>query len=71
MNFIQEFLSGEQIPGVNFVHNQFVRVVVGPNAGVFGSIISLEQLEPRPKYLLELESGFDAYAFQDEIENAE
>jgi SAM-dependent methyltransferase len=58
------FLAGERLPEVNFRHNDYVRVVTGPHAGVFGSLISVEQLGSDPVFVVELEVGGDAQVSQ-------
>jgi hypothetical protein len=49
----QAFLWGEFVVGVSYSHNQQVRLVSGPNAGMSGVLVSLVCLEPEPVYLLE------------------
>ena len=68
MQFYQDFFDGKPIEGVAFIHNQAVRVVVGPHAGQTGSLISLEAIEPVPIFLMELESGVDVLVKQTQIE---
>jgi len=55
---------------VRFKHNDCVRVVAGPYAGLRGSLVTVLQLEPEPRYVLELESGKDVEVIQSELENA-
>jgi hypothetical protein len=54
------FLAHEPLPGVEFEHNAYVRVVGGEHAGDYGSLVSVEQLDADPVYLVELESNNDA-----------
>ena len=58
-DFGQAFLWQEYIVGVNYTHNQLVRVASGPHAGKQGSLVSLVSLEPEPQFTLEAESGQD------------
>lgn len=70
-NFGQKFLNREPIQGVRFEHNEYVRIAAGPNAGNFGSLVTVLEIAPEPKFVLELESGFDIEVLQSEIEHAE
>ncbi|TCV93266.1 hypothetical protein EC912_105126 [Luteibacter rhizovicinus] len=63
----QAFLNREAIPGVTFMHNDYVRVLSGELAGSFGSLVTVLELEPEPTFLLELETGFDAHVRQSDI----
>jgi hypothetical protein len=65
----QAFLNHEPIPGVSFEHNDYVKVVAGPHKGHFGSLVTVLCLQPEPKFILELESGFDVQVLQSELEN--
>lgn len=67
----QKFLNREFIQGVRFEHNEYVRVVAGLNAGKFGSLVTVLEIAPEPKFILELENGFDIEVLQSEIECAE
>ena len=55
----QAFLDRESIVGVEFQHNDYVRVIDGPHRGVNGSLVSLEAIESEPIFLVELEEGGD------------
>lgn len=66
----QAFLDHIPIPGVHFEHNDYVRIVGGPHAGQAGSLVTVLTLTPEPKFVLELESGFDVEVFQSQIERA-
>jgi len=66
----QAFLSRERIPGVTYWHNDYVRVVAGTHKGAAGSLVTVLSLEPEPRFVLELESGFDVEVSQSEIEQA-
>jgi hypothetical protein len=48
----QAFLSREQIPGVLFSHNDYVRVISGKLANSSGSLVAVLRLEPEPLYVL-------------------
>jgi uncharacterized Fe-S cluster-containing radical SAM superfamily protein len=66
----QAFLNHTPIPGVLFKHNDYVRVVGGePHAGQSGSLVTVIGLEPEPKFVLELESGFDIEIIQSHIKH--
>jgi hypothetical protein len=62
------FLARQQLPGVAFTHNEFVRVVSGERIGCTGSLASVEELGDDPLFVLELESGFDVRVRQSQIE---
>ena len=66
-NVYKAFLEKTSIPGVLFEHNDFVLVVSGKYAGKLGSLVNVLELKPEPKYIVELESGFDIEVFQSEI----
>jgi len=67
----QAFLNHTPIKGVQFEHNDYVRIVAGSHAGQFGSLITVIGLEPEPKFVLELESGFDIEIMQSQIKYAD
>ncbi len=67
----QAFLDRIPIPGVQFFHNDCVRIVAGPHAGVAGSLVTVLSLEPEPRFVLELESGSDVEVLQSEIRLAD
>lgn len=64
---LQAFLSREEITGVRFTHDDFVRVIAGAHRGQAGSLVALLALRPEPVFLLELESGHDVQVRQSEI----
>ena len=64
------FLAQEPLPGVDFRHNEFVKVVSGDHAGSVGSLVSVEELGGDPVYVLELESGFDVRVLQSQVQRA-
>jgi hypothetical protein len=66
----QSFLDGTAIPGVAYSHNDFVRIVAGPHAGSAGSLVTVLAIAPEPRFVLELDSGFDIEVLQSEIELA-
>lgn len=68
MDIGQAFLNREEIVGVLFIHNDYVRVVSGELSGSFGSLVTVLELEPEPLFILELETGFDVRVRQSEIE---
>jgi len=55
----QAFLNRERILGVEYQHNDYVRVTDGPHEGKFGSLVSLLSTESEPMFLVELEDGGD------------
>jgi len=63
----QRFLNRESIPGVYFQHNDRVRIASGEHLGKIGWLVTVLQLEPEPKYVVELESGHDAKVLQSEL----
>ena len=67
----QNFLDHTPIHGVEYEHNDFVRIVKGAYAGKSGSLVSVLGLEPEPQFVLELESGFDVEVFQSELAHFE
>ena len=67
----QAFLNHTPMPGVLFEHNDYVRIVDGPYAGQSGSLVTVIGLEPEPKFVLELESGFDVEILQSHIKHAD
>jgi len=67
----QAFLNRDAIPSVLFFHNDFVRVVAGPHKGGAGSLVTILEVDPEPRFILELESGYDVEVAQSEIENAD
>ncbi|MFT3758960.1 hypothetical protein [Thauera sp.] len=64
----QAFLDRAEIPGVEFWHNDYVRVVSGSHVGATGSLVTVLSLQPEPRFVLELESGFDIEVHQSEIQ---
>jgi ribosomal protein L24 len=52
------------------MHNDYVRITAGENKGKFGSLVTVLETTPEPKFVLELESGFDIVVLQSEIEHA-
>ena len=59
MDLCQAFLNRERILGVDYQHNDYVRVTDGPHQGKFGSLVSLLSAETEPMFLVELEDGGD------------
>lgn len=55
----QAFLNRENILGVEYQHNDYVRVTDGPHQGKFGSLVSLLSAETEPVFLVELENDGD------------
>jgi len=70
-DLIQAFLNREEIPGVTYWHNDYVRVIAGPHSGSAGSLVAVLSLGPEPRFVLELESGVDVEVLQSEIERAD
>ena len=63
-----DFLAHKSIEGVHFEHNDYVRIIAGEHRGKNGSLVSIEELGNDPLFLLELESGFDVYVRQSQID---
>ncbi|WP_143751320.1 hypothetical protein [Collimonas sp. PA-H2] len=63
----EAFLSRTPIAGVMFEHNDYVKVVSGAHSEKFGSLVSLLELTPEPRFVVELESGFDVEVLQSEL----
>lgn len=66
-NIAQKFLNREPISGVRFEHNDCMRIIAGVNKGKFGSLVTVLEIAPEPKFVLELDSGFDIEVLQSEI----
>lgn len=67
----QAFLDRSPVPGVEFWHSDFVRVVAGPHAAATGSLVTVLSLQPEPRFVLELESRFEVEALQSEIQRGD
>ncbi|MFC5740549.1 hypothetical protein [Dyella tabacisoli] len=63
----QAFLNREAIPGVAFMHNDYVQVLSGESVGSFGSLVTVLELKPEAIYILELETGLDIQVSQSDI----
>ena len=63
----QDFLDHAHIDGVQFEHNDHVRIIDGPHAGQSGSLVTVLTIDPQPRYILELETGFDVEVLQSQI----
>jgi hypothetical protein len=63
----QTFLNRERIEGVEYQHNDYVRVIDGQYKGRNGSLISLEAIAPEPTFLVELEDGGDVKVQQSHL----
>lgn len=53
----QAFLNHKSIAGVEYQHNDYVRVIDGPHQGKTGSLVWLFAIETEPEFLVELEIG--------------
>ena len=60
-------MAGEKIPGVEFFLNDPIKIVNGVHKGDKGSVISILNLIPEPKYLIENSMGKDLEVKQSEI----
>ena len=58
-DLFQAFLNRERISGVEYQHNDYVRITDGRHQGKFGSLVSLLSAETEPIFLVELEDGGD------------
>jgi ribosomal protein S4E len=63
----QAFLNRESVTGVEYQHNDYVRVIDGPHQGKTGSLVSLLTVETEPKFLVELEEGGDIEIRQSQL----
>lgn len=63
----QTFLNRERVEGVDYQHNDYVRVTDGEYKGRSGSLISLEAIAPEPTFLVELEDGCDVEVRQSQL----
>jgi hypothetical protein len=63
----QAFLSHIPIDGVEFEHNDYVQIISGIYIGKFGSLVTVLELLPDPKFIVELENGFDVEIFQSQL----
>ena len=63
----QAFLNRESIAGVEYQHNDYVRVIDGPHRGKTGSLVWLFNIEAEPKFLVELEEGGDIELRQSQL----
>ena len=63
----QTFLNRERVEGVEYQHNDYVRVIDGQYKGRNGSLISLEAIAPEPTFLVELEDGSDVEIRQSQL----
>ncbi|WP_041531234.1 hypothetical protein [Syntrophotalea carbinolica] len=52
-----KFYSGKADDRIQFVINDGVRIIRGPNAGKVGAVISLQAVNPETTYLVELGDG--------------
>jgi hypothetical protein len=64
---LNRWFAGSSLPGVTFSMNDPVIVKIALDDARPGSVISLEALEPEPKYLVELGSGADVVVFQRQL----
>lgn len=67
----QAFLSGDAIPGVQYRHNEYVRIVSGEHVGDAGSLVTVLSLNPEPRFVVESEQHGDIEVFQSEVTRAE
>lgn len=63
----QAFLSRERVVGVEYQHNDYVRVIDGPYHGKHGSLVSLLSVDAEPTFLVELEEGGDIELRQSQL----
>jgi hypothetical protein len=64
---INGWQDGKTYPGVIFVQAEAADVVAGPDAGTTVDVITLEALEPEPRYLVERADGTSFVAKQSEL----
>ena len=54
-----------------FEHNDYVEIVAGEHRGKFGSLVTVGAMHPEVVYVVELDSGHDAYIPQAAIRRAD
>lgn len=64
------WMAGDLPDGVEFGLNSSVAVRIGNHRGQTGAVISLQALEPEPKYLVELSLGKDICIYQRQLKKA-
>jgi hypothetical protein len=67
LDLASAFLDRVPIAGVDFLHNDYVRIIGGENFGNTGSLVTLLTLSPEPLFVVELESGLDVKIPQSEL----
>ena len=65
---IDNWFENKEIKGITFALNDSVEVISGPFKSIRGSLISLIELIPIPRFQMETSSGGTIEVFQDEIE---
>jgi ribosomal protein S4E len=68
---LKSWLANEPVAGLQFAHDELVTILAGEHAGMVGSLISVEQIEPDVIYLVEVDSGFNVPARQADIERVD
>ena len=63
-----EWFTGQRVSGASFTLNEVVRISAGSHAGKIGSVISLLDLQPQTRYIVETSSGRDVEVFEYELE---
>lgn len=63
----QAFLNRESIAGVEYQHNDYVRVTDGPHQGKHGSLVSLLDMKIEPIFLVETEEDGDVEIRQSQL----
>jgi hypothetical protein len=63
----QAFLNRESIGGVEYQHNDYVRVIDGPYYGKNGSLVWLFSVETEPMFLVKLDEGGDVELRQSQL----
>jgi hypothetical protein len=63
----EQWYAGVLPEGVRFGLNSSVELLSGPSAGMAAAVISLEDLDPEPRYLVESSDGKDLYALQSQL----
>jgi hypothetical protein len=61
------WMGGEALEGVLYALNESVEVITELGVSEAGSVITLLEIEPEPKYIVELCNGTDVYALQSAI----